>query len=323
MGAQKKIREDIISNNNYKMLTRAYQEHAVGQINFARYSVLNSRDFADDLSDIFVNVKSSYNNNFFSKKTKNIVKKNGKEAWILISANKKLYGDLLIRVCRLFEARVKESDPKKVDLIIIGKQGKKFFDELHLNRTYKYVELSEFNVSMDFLKDINKDLIYYEDVIIFYGKFKSLVTQIPVEASISGGKTGSGASAVAPQDPNSPITENAPTQEAQKIVANSPLSAASALLGKKQNKKSFLFEPKIEEILAFFENQILSLLLSQTVQEAQLARFASRINAMETAQDNIEKQITRLKREEKKTKNIEMNKKQLGLLAGRRLWAVR
>ena len=85
----------------------------------------------------------------------------------------------------------------------------------------------------------------------------------------------------------------------------------------------FLFEPSIEYVVDFFENQIFSIILSQTVSEAQLARFGSRIQAMETAQNNMQKLIEKIARRQKAVKALEINKKQLELFAGRRLWGRR
>lgn len=292
MSQQKQIKEEIISNNNYKLLTRAYQEHAVAQMNFAKYSVFASRKFTDDLEEIFGNVKTSYKNIIAGKRMKNVVKRNGKKALILVTANRKLYGDLLLKICNLFLESVKSSDPNKVDIIIIGAEGKRFFDKQGINKSYEYYELSESKISLDFLKDVNKNLIYYEDVIVFYGKFNNLVTQTPVQASIAGGI------------PDSSIKEEVKPLEELKDV----------------KKHSFIFEPSILEILAFFENQVLSILLNQVVQESILARFASRIDAMEQAQQNIERHLKQLTRRERIVKNMDMNKKQLASLTGRSLW---
>jgi len=289
MAQQKQLREEIFSNNNFKLLTKSYQEHAIGQMNYAKYSVLASRHFSEDLENIFSNVKTSYKNFIFGKNMKNIVKKNGKQAWILITANQKLYGDLMIRLSNIFIENVKNTDPKKIDLIIIGRQGKKIFDEQSLNRTYKFIEQTEFNVTLNFLRDISKDLINYEDIVVFYGKFNNLVSQTPIRASIAGGQ-------VEPM-----LKEKLNTLDDKK-------------------KLNFIFEPSIQEIIAFFENQILNILLNQSLQEGQLARFASRINAMETAQQNIEKKLKLLTRQERVLKTMNMNKKRLEILTGRKLW---
>lgn len=300
MAQAKQIKEDIATNNDFKLLTRSYQEHAIGQINNARHSVLSSRDFSTSLEEVFGDVKTSYKNRLIKKDMKNLVKKNGRDVWVLLTANNKLYGDLIRKVCQYFSSRVKESNPEKVDLIIIGRQGKDFFEGMNLKRPYKYFAVPDVNVTADILKDICANFISYENVYVFYGKFENLVEQTPTVVSLSGNY------AVDDKSANSQTTSIQNAQSEEELHKNT--------------KQSFIFEPTIEEILIFFEKQILSLLLNQTVQEAQLGRFASRINAMEIAQNNIQKQLALLQHREKRFKNMQNNKKQLELLAGRALW---
>jgi F-type H+-transporting ATPase subunit gamma len=285
MATQFSLKDDIAINKDFELLTRSYQQHAVGQINFARYSVLYAREFSKDLAEIFANVRYSYKSLDLQKGIDKIIKKNGKDIWILLSANNKLYGDIVIKSFRLFQERLKTADLKKVDLVIIGRQGKKMMHEAGIKVPYEYLELPDTNVAVEYLKKICAKLIYYENVYVFYGRFNNLVSQTPVQVALSG---------------EMPLDD--PTDKISK------------------NRRKFLFEPSMEEILSFFENQILSLLLNQTVQEAQLARYASRITAMESAQNNIQTQLGTLTRAESRIKAMEINKKQSELLAGRRLW---
>lgn len=285
MAEGKKLIEDIAINKDFDLLTRSYQEHAIGQINFARYSVLYARSFAEDLAQIFANVKTAYLRSVMTNNIKTVVKKNGKDLWILVAANNKLYGDIILRTTKLFITKAKQTDPKKVDLVVIGQQGKNVIDQSGLDRPYEYIEIPDTNVTADFLKKLTDKLLFYENIYVFYGRYNNLISQTPVQVALSG-----------------------------EIPDIDPKDAVEL------RKQSYLFEPTLEEILSFFENQILSLLLNQTVQEAQLARFASRINAMETAQTNIQKQLEALKRSEKLLRARNMSKEQTELLAGRALW---
>lgn len=291
MAQQKQIKEEIGINKDFKLLTRSYQEHAIGQINFARFSVLGSREFALDLEEVFSNVRASYNTGVIKKTIKKLIKKNGKDIWVLITANNKLYGELLQKTTRFFIDKLKDADLNKIDLVIIGRQGKNIFDQSKIEKEYKYFELPDVHVSPELLKDVCNTFLSYENVIVFYGKFNNIISQSPIEESLSG--------EIAEKETDSKNNDT-------KIEDNA--------------KQHFLFEPSIEEILIFFESQILSLLMNQAVQESQLARFASRISAMETAQNNIQKQLNILDKQEKVLKNMDANKKQLELLAGRSLW---
>ena len=290
MGQLIQLKEQISTSRNFKLLTRSYQEHAVEQISFARYSVVGSRDFSQDLIEVFYNVKTSYKRSlikaiqkhYSNKKLSLPNKKNGKEAIVLITANDNLYGDIIPKTCKLFYQRAKTSVPDRTDLIIIGRRGKDFIDQQNLPQKYQYMELPDTKITLEYLKPIAQKLITYQSVIVFYGKFNNILSQDAIQGYISGDL---------PQE-----------KEGQ------------------TSKEDFLFEPSIEDILSFFETQIFSILLNQVVQEGQLARFASRINAMEQAQNNIQKELNILKNKQKLIKIMELNKKQLELLSGRALW---
>ncbi len=271
-----------------KMLTQAYQEHALEQINFARYSVLSSREFMEELTEIFFNVKLSYESFLATliqkDKAKQLakLKKNGKEVLVLVSANGKFYGDIINRTSRLFYERALT---EHADLVIIGKDGKRFCEQAGLTKPYTYFELSDTAVSLELLKPIIQLLVPYEKVTVFYGKFDNIVLQEAVEASLSGDM---------PKD-------NKTTKP----------------------RENFLFEPSIANVMEFFETQIFSLLLNQTMNDSKLARFASRVKAMESAQENLQKQLKILAHKELRFKASDINKKQLQLFAGRSLWGKR
>jgi ATP synthase F1 gamma subunit len=286
MQAYKQIVDEININQQFKMLTQAYQEHAIVQINLARYSVLASREFMEELAEIFYNVKNSYElylkSLTGSEKAAHIdrIKKNGREVLVLLSSNGKFYGDLVSKVCRMFANQARSSN---ADILIVGKEGKKFYESTGIKRPYAYIELSDTTISLEMLKPLIEAIIGYQKATIFYGKFNNIIVQEAVQSSLSGDM---------PAD-------------AQK---------------KAQNKEDFMFEPTLERVMEFFESQILSMLLNQTVSEGKLARFASRIKAMESAQNNLLKQLGLLNRRSRRLRSMETNKKQLQLFAGRSLW---
>ncbi len=286
MQAYRKVVEDITLNQQFKMLTQAYQEHAIVQINLARYSVVSSREFMNELGEIFYNVKRSYDLYLKSLtgKEKELhqdkIKKNGKEVLILLSSNGKFYGDLVGKVCRLFAKQAQEST---ADVVIVGSEGRKFYEATGVKKPFIYIELPDTAVSMQQLKTLITTIIPYQKATIFYGKFDNIITQEAQQTSLSGD-----------------------------LPAGLKLPEGVV--------EDFLFEPTVEEVMEFFESQIISMLLSQTVSEGKLARFASRIKAMEFAQNNIIKQLGILNIRSRRLRSMAVNKKQLQLFAGRALW---
>jgi F-type H+-transporting ATPase subunit gamma len=284
MQANRKLKDEISTNSQLKLLTQAYQEHAITQINLARYSVVASREFMQELAEIFSNVKSSYEiylkalGSKGKKQLQEKLEKNGREVLILLSSNGKFYGDLVNKVSRLF---LEAARNKNVDIVIVGSEGKKLYEVSHINKRFSYFEIPDTNITLEMLKPLIVNIIPYKKATIFYGKFNNIITQEPVESSLTG---------------DMPATQA------------------------KEGETNFLFEPSVEKIMEFFESQIFSMLLSQTVNEGKLARFASRIKAMESAQNNLEKQLEALVNRQRRLRSMEINKKQLQLFAGRSLW---
>jgi ATP synthase F1 gamma subunit len=290
MEQRAKLKQEITISKSLTLLTRAYQEHAIEQINFARYSVLASRDFVEQLIDIFSNVKASYiaslqaKGNHTDKDTPMpILKKNGKTALVLITANNKLYGDIIPKVSRLFEEEANKQPD--TELILIGKQGKNYLSQTTIHRATAYFEIPDTNVSLATLKELTTTLLSYEKVTVFYGKFNNIISQDAVAATISG---------------------------------DIPEGQTNTSEG-----KDFLFEPSLPDVATFFENQIFSLIFTQTISEAQLGKFASRVKAMERAQNNMAKLLAELNKKEVRLKNMTLNKKQQEQIAGRSLWGHR
>ncbi len=93
------------------------------------------------------------------------------------------------------------------------------------------------------------------------------------------------------------------------ISAGTEMNQAS-----KKEQKEFLFEPSIEKILGFFETEIFASLFDQTIRESQLAKLASRILAMDTASDNINREIKRTDLTKMRNAHMIANRKQLGAL---------
>ncbi len=78
----------------------------------------------------------------------------------------------------------------------------------------------------------------------------------------------------------------------------------------------FIFEPTLQKIFHFFETQIMANLFSQTLLENQLARHASRVNAMEEALVHIQEETKKLTHKKSVTKHLSDNKKQLETISG-------
>jgi ATP synthase F1 gamma subunit len=278
--------------NTLKILAHAYEEISVMRMQKVRVNVITTRAFLEKLAELFFDVKESYKKEILAimqKKNKSEDKlvfsthqKNGKTVYVFIASNARLYGDIIKKVFNLFLENVKK-DPT-ADVVVVGKLGRDLFNnQQQVDRQATFFEIPDVAAKIEDLKDVVAFLHPYEKVNVFYGEFQNMTRQEASAASVSG---------------------------------DQPLSADYQLEG----KYTFFFEPSLEKVLQFFENQVFASLLKQAVHEGELARLASRANAMESAIVNIEKTENMLKAETRKLRKSLENRKRLEGLAGVTLW---
>src|SRR6266576_7175823 len=101
MAQRKVIFEELEALNSIKDLAESYEEIAVVKMQKIKDSVLKTRDFLAGISDIYVDLKSSYMREVrdlisrIKKGEKTLLtglQKNGKTLLVYLSSNGKLYG---------------------------------------------------------------------------------------------------------------------------------------------------------------------------------------------------------------------------------------
>ena len=264
-----------------KLITQAYEEISVMRMQRIRDLVLNTRLFLGDLYNVYVDVKVNYKESLMKKIIKEddamkaMRERNGKTAVVFISTNTKLNGEIIQKVFREFYDYSQTHD---VEIFIVGRMGKQLYDQRSEKKPYQYYDLEENYINSTSLHKLVTDLLAYKQVDAFYGKFESLLNQIPTEANLTGDQ---------PEE-----------KQAEGKAAT-----------------LYMFEPSVVKILEFFETQIFSSLVKQSVNESELARYASRIRAMEEAGQNIDKSMKSLSSQMIKIKRLVSNKKQLEIMS--------
>lgn len=290
MPQKKVILEDIEALNSIKDLAQSYEEIAAIRMQKIKDSVLKTRDFLTKLSDVYVDLKASYLREvkeLVEKQKKGdktilpILQKKHKTLMVYLSSNGRLYGSVTQKTFILFVQDLKKTKADDVEVVIIGQAGKEMYEGAHVGRPYEYYELPDAHVKVDHIKVLMQKFLQYEKVYVYYGKFGNVVTQNPISTSVTG------------ED----IFET-------EVPSQTP------------REDRFIFEPILEKIFHFFETQIMANLFSQTLLENQLARHASRVNAMESALLHIEEEGKRLNRLKNAIKHQLQNKKQLETIAG-------
>lgn len=314
MNYVKAILAQIEDLTGIKEIVGASEEIASMKMRSIRNKVLLSRDLNLELTDIYREVSTSYRNQIMmimqEKKSQNttnaIIKSqmalktgNGEHACVYLSANSGLFSKILEHTYREFMAYLDQH--KEATPIIIGEYGKNLFLNEHPDMPYIFYSITEGSSDDSSMKKITEDLSNYSSVIIFYAKFESMASQSTTVLDVSGQNT--------QVDPNS-VAQFSQGDNVQAQGIPSPTV-------------HYLFEPSLEKIILFFETEIFSGIIQQTVTESELARYASRISTLDLARDNIDKQLKAMDLEKRFAVHRLMNKKQTEAITGISLWKTR
>jgi ATP synthase F1 gamma subunit len=280
---EKDLREEINQVDSLGQLVEVYGEIASFRMKKIRDFVLKNRDFLDSINDIFKDALNSYSRKLADLVAKGKLKKggkvtflahNGKTVSVFISANTGFYGDIVQATYRKFLEEVKDKD---VEITIIGRLGRSLFVSSQPKTPYTYFELKDYGVDRRRMAEVVKHLVQYEKIIVYFGKYNTVITQTPSRFSISAG-----------------------TEVGQEAG---------------RTQRIYIFEPSVEKILMFFETEIFASLFDQSIRESQLAKFASRILAMDKADQNIETKLKELRLERLKLTHKLGARKQLNSLS--------
>lgn len=277
---------DIEAMKSMKDFISVYEEIAANNMRRIRDAVVKRRDFLLDLTNLYNEIKRSYKKEVelvMSKKKNsasqfNLLKKNDKTVCVFFSTNASFYGDIVRSTYALFKEHIER---EKSDAVIVGRVGKRLFEQDKPGEAYKYFDFPDTSMDMSLLKPIILHITGYEKIIIFHPKFQTLVKQTPTAFVISESKIDS--------------------------------SGESA-----QNK--YIFEPSLESIIEYFEKEIFSSIFEQTMHESQLSKFASRMVTLDAATDNIKKRLSDVEFKQRLLQHQTRNKQQLNSMARLVLW---
>ena len=148
---------------------------------------------------------------------------------------------------------------------------------------YKYLNISDAGFDEVYAREAFNYLVNYETVIVYHGMFKDMLNQVPTRSYIA-------------RD----------ILETEKIEGEQPIEC--------------IFEPSLENIVSFFERQILSSIFNQTLFESDLSKYSSRMINLDVATVNITSTIKSTKLKNRKQIHRTMNSKQQSSLGGISLW---
>jgi F-type H+-transporting ATPase subunit gamma len=173
-----------------KVLVKVYGEIAAHRMNQVREEVLFSRRFLEELESVFEEVRRSYVAQLKVlakyKKIKGekvtLLAHNGKTVAVFLSANTKLYGDL---VQRTFEMFVEDVEYAGAEATVVGNVGLEMFKSRMGDKPVSFFAFPDNGVDRQQLAELVKHLVKYEAIHVYYGKFTNVITQEPMMYPIS------------------------------------------------------------------------------------------------------------------------------------------
>jgi F-type H+-transporting ATPase subunit gamma len=277
----KEIEAEIGEVRSLKDLTQIYGEIAAARMKKIRGVVISNRDYLAAIRSIFEEVLAAY-----VRSSNKLLRKDIKDKRVtFLSHNGKTVSVFFSANTGFFGNVIQETFNKFIadirqensEVTIIGRIGRGLFLEAEPTRSYVYFDLPDFGIDQDKLSQVVKHLVQYSVIKLYFGRFQSVVTQKPYVETISEGVS---------------MQKDLP-----------------------QSKNYYIIEPSIEDVLIFFETQMFISILDQSIRESQLAKFASRILAMDSASQNIDKRILELKRRKLNVLHKSLNEKQLNSLS--------
>lgn len=284
------VQQELDQLQGLIMLVETYETIAGTSVRRIRNSVLANRTFHMGLNRMFREITTAYKKEVEYMMKKNKIKTQGSDVslirrtkqtvFMVLSANTGLYGDVINRTFAAFMAEIKRTQG---DAVIVGRMGKIFFENMMPGSPFTYFDFPDNSIAIENLKQISEFLAQYEKVIAFYGVFKNLLTQ-EVRAS---------------------------------IVSGAELSTEKT---EGQTVQPYFFEPSLEEITLFFENEIFASLLEQVFQESRLAKLAARMVLLDRAIIAIEGEIKHTILKKQQVHHRTANRQLLNSLSGVMLW---
>lgn len=236
-----------------RQITQAFTQISSSKLKRIRDGVERNRSFFKDLSDIYGLV------NIIARARKiPAPPKNGKVLSILLTSNERFYGKITAELIEFFLVQISKT---RSDKIVIGKSGVESLKALNYALTYTPMVLkTDFPNNEEYLK-LSETVKAYSKVLVFHPEFVSVMVQRPVISDI--------------------------TRSEEEVSLKTGMSKDLI-----EQYNNFIVEPEIKVMMDFFDSQIKVLLLESAFLESELARTASRLISMDSAQNEAEKYLS-------------------------------
>ena len=269
-----------------KSITRVYEQAAARKMAQVRIEIEKIRDYLAAATGTYNSTKWAVVEEEENKKLKEAILKTSfrqptaKRVLVLISSQSHYYGNLVPNLFNLFLA---EYQLGGCDGVILGNIGYELFKKSAISQdNISHFDFDDAKFDWNVIHRISGKLGEYQEIVIFYGEYRSVLTQEARRADVA------------------------------KTIAISEISEI----------KKYLIRPAPPAPLSFLEKQIIAGDFLQKIYESQLAKYGARIKILEIGQvaEKISEAIDTLGRFRRKVRKNVNNKKQLQLFTGSNLW---
>jgi F-type H+-transporting ATPase subunit gamma len=226
-------------------LTSVFEGIASMRIAQTKNQVLQSQQFFSELWQIYSQLRVDKLFHYGRTQSEEVI---SKQLYIVITSEGGFSGDI---DRRLIQTMIKQFDPDKHDIIVIGHHGAVQLIQAGIPFK-KYFTLPSKDRNINILPLI-KEARKYQGTIVFYQTYVSLMVQEVKSIDLF----------------------NAVQEEAKNVdKANEFISEAN-----------YIFEPSTFDVVVHLERSMMQIALSQVILDSKLAQYASRFRAMSVAKD--------------------------------------
>ncbi|MDX1766213.1 MAG: F0F1 ATP synthase subunit gamma [Candidatus Saccharimonadales bacterium] len=251
------VKDDMSSIDTIVNLTGIFEGIASLKIAQIKNQVLQSQNFFRELWGIYTQLRVDATFHFGrSQSTDKVI---DKELFIVITAEGGFSGDIDEK---LIKTMLKDFDPEKQDIIVIGHHGAIQLSQRGVS-IKKYYKLPSRDRNIN-VSPIIAEIQKYRTSSAYYQQYVSLMVQDVRRISMVAAVQEQGLSS---QKDKEKATESIISEE------------------------NYIFEPSTYAVVDHLERSMLSIMLSQIILDSKLAQYASRFRAMSAANDRAREEF--------------------------------
>lgn len=246
------IQKELTTTKTLVTLTSAFESLASMRISQIKNQVLRSQQFFAELWEIYSQIR--VDNLFRYGRGHGKGSKGDKELLLAVTAEGSFSGDIDQRLIQLL---LKDYDPHKHDIIVIGHHGAVQLAQANV-RFEKFYKMPSKDKNINVMPIVT-DLLPYKATTAYYQTYISLTVQDVRRIN---------------------LTKAVQEQGQQALNSIKKTEAAEEI-----SEANYIFEPSTYQLVGHLERSMVNIILAQIILESKLAQYASRFRAMGAAKE--------------------------------------